>query len=173
MFRNLLVGISIVPVVAMGSWSQFVHVTPRTMAEYKVQVCVTSAYGESQIAKVSLENLQIGRQIVWLIIAEEYIPPERQHFRNQLWEWKADYSSFHSVSKVQIKSEKAPDGHEVRMAQAFLNRDVMSRSYLYIDYATEVDDGGYFYIYRCQLRLQSYFVPRNDQRFIRIKELWD
>jgi hypothetical protein len=88
-----------------------------------------------------------GHKKVWLILCKQSLRSARQNFRSTIWE--AIENDKEIVKINQLKSGQISlsetGSQQYAYVEVVLSRDEMKRSYIYIDYPSEVHDGGYYY----------------------------
>jgi hypothetical protein len=120
-----------------ATWSGLAHVTPETQEKFKIRVC---------IAEVPTDNLSVEVYVWtrradatgWVITTKEYVQPSRQSFRRYIWNDQIDDSPIESIESIEYDEVPIP-------IRVYLNRSLLSRSYVYFDWPTPIFDGGYYY----------------------------
>lgn len=136
---------------AIAAWAALANVTPETREEYGIEVCVSQSKVEPGTAVIRLpmpepskdEFEQIFGRATWLITTSKYVEPMDQGFRVYIWddvvpEERGLESPIQSIELLEWREDI--EGVEVE-----ISKDLMERSYLYIDYQQMVIDGGYYY----------------------------
>ena len=136
-FTVLLATLLLIAHGALADWAKFVHVTPDTRAEYRIEVCVSTSESKLNTVMVVVPLGELSEQDAWLITTGSYVGPKYQEFREFLWSDRRDDSPITSITKLEYlhKSFVLVEISEVKM----------SGSYIYVDYPTPVFDGGYYY----------------------------
>ena len=148
MKRILFILIAIWSVPALAMISIFINVEPDT--PYKL---------DEYIESMRVEKMEDGRFLVkvpesrykhiWLITCSEELKDDQKELRGGIWK-SNKYDSAIDVP-ARLGDGHAPTCTKEDMSakdgfvDVILNSDLMSRSYIYIDYPDPVQDGGHYY----------------------------
>ena len=121
---------------AYGVFSQFVHIANGTEEKYNIYVHVTPQEYQKYTYRIKLPMLS-EHMHCWLIICKDKIPPAKQNFRNYIWSETPDRSD------IFVKAPISPT--EDKEIQFVLNKDLVQKSYIYIDFSQPTLDGGFYY----------------------------
>jgi len=132
-----------------ASWSAFAHVTPETEKKYEFSVKLTPVKNKKNTYRVKLNAIGYDEKHAWLITAPKEVSPEKQDFRNFIWYPK-------SVKKEKLKkTELYPKGKKDNLYYEIeISSNKIYSSYIYIDFPSQVCDGGYYY----SIDLKSYLL---------------
>jgi hypothetical protein len=132
-----------------ADWSAFAHVTPETEKEYEVSVKLTSVKNKKNTYHVKVNAIGYDEKHAWLITAPKDVKPEEQDFRNFIWYPK-------SVKKEKLKkTELHPKGKKNNLYYEIeISSNKIYSSYIYIDFPSPIEDGGYYY----SIDLKSYLL---------------
>ncbi len=145
---------------ARGAFSAFARITPETENKHNIHVQILPVEGQDDKCKIMTPKTD-GFQKCYLIVCKGRVLPERQDFRSYLWSehrdrtdilWVAPLLPFGSYENVHLPYMVAPIPSEV-----ILDKSLMTRSYIHIDYPTPVLDGGYYYC----VDLSTYPLPED------------
>jgi predicted GH43/DUF377 family glycosyl hydrolase len=155
---------------AYGTFSEFARIAPETEGRYGVFLQILPVQGQDGKCKIIPPKVYQGMS-TYLIVCREKIPPKEQNFRWYIWQrdWyrDRDWPDILSVAPLlPYGLDKYPNSPYVVSPMpnhVILDRSLLERSYLYIDYPTEVSDGGYFYC----IDLSTYPLP--EERTMRVR----
>jgi hypothetical protein len=156
---------------AHGCGSQFVRVTPETQDEYGLYVQILPVDGSSDKVQIVLPAVYES-MTAHLIVCRDRVPAVKQDFRFAVWSLNRPQSAhlygrpsdgerpeILSIAplRLPIRPHKAVSNRVFgsRTATVLLDRHLFDRSYIYIDYATPVADGGDYYC----IDLSTYPLP--------------
>ena len=147
-------------------FSKFARITPETQEKHHVYVQILPVQGEKGKCKIIPPKVHQGMN-TYLITCRERIPAKEQNFRGYIWRRDWDRPDILSVAPLlPYGMEKYSNpSHVVRPMpnHVILDRSLLKRSYIYIDYPTPVLDGGYFYC----IDLSTYPLP--EERKLRVR----
>jgi len=126
--------------------SAFVVITPENEAEHSFQIQVETVPERKNYSRVRVIGPIDGRRQAWVIVCKEYVNASGQNFRNYLW-YRGVNKNIQRVRRLH-PGQTRPNGftaQEHEYVEVDLPRDQIRRAYIYIDYPSEVDDGGYYY----------------------------
>lgn len=133
---------------AQAVWSEFAHVTPDTQEKYKLDVSITPIVGSENRFLIRLEAVGYDHKLAWLIVSSETLSVKDQELRDYIW------SAAKPEKEILIKTKLMPTGvggfpssdqGEKRFYEVELDSQFISRAYIYIDFPSQVFDGGYYY----------------------------
>jgi hypothetical protein len=156
---------------AHGCGSQFVRVTPETQKEYDLYVQILPVDGNSDKVKIVLPAVYES-MTAHLIVCRDRVPPAKQDFRFAVWSLNRPQSAhlygrpsdgerpeILSIAPLRspIRPHKAVSRRVFgsRTATVMLDKHLVDRSYIYVDFPTPVSDGGYYYC----IDLSTYPLP--------------
>jgi hypothetical protein len=139
--------IAIFSLQALAQFSAFEIVAPDTQDRLN-----------DEIKSLSVEKMEDGRFIVkvpkfrskhvWLITCSSELGYGQSEFRDNIWNRDSHDSNIYVLAKpgdspvpCTVDDRRAESG----FVEVILSNDLMSRSYIYIDYPHGVFDGGYYY----------------------------
>ena len=130
----------------MAIFSAFAVVQPGSEHEKKLKIEVVSE-NKSEVCSISFLLFGYDHKHAWLVIAKEPIPKEEQELRAVIWGEKERPNSIELVTKLSpMKYEQVTEENYLYSKYTVtINRDLASRSYVYIDFPRMVFDGGYYY----------------------------
>ncbi len=150
---------------ACGAFSAFVRITPETEAEHHMHLQILPIEGQESVCRL-LPPQAPAYMRAYLITCRENVPPERQVFRDYIWSGGKGRKDVLSVAPL-LPYEL---GHfecgrftvSDRSNNIVLDRSLLGRTYIYIDYPHMVSDGGYCYC----VDLSAYPLP--EERTMRM-----
>ena len=133
--------------ITYATFSQFVHITPLTEKKYAIEVKVTRIENQENKYKIRVPLLSDDHKHVWLITCKNAIAPEQQDFRNYIWSLQEENRNI--VLKTHLMPEESlyapPDLKKSKYIELILDKNILMRSYIYIDFPPVVSDGGFYY----------------------------
>jgi hypothetical protein len=151
---------------ARAQFSAFARITPETEERYGVYVQILPLEGQDDKCAIVVPQGHAW-QGYYLILCTEKVPPKEQDFRSYLWSQRPDRTDVLSVAPLlppaqydftQHRSVPAPKPPEV-----ILNKSLLAKSYIYIDYPKGTLDGGYYYC----VDLSTYPLPEDRKMTVR------
>jgi hypothetical protein len=121
---------------AGASWSEFADVNSLNESKYGIKVEVAARKNQQHIYRIKAPVVG-GHKRCWLIVCKKKLGAKQQNFRDYIWTGESKQSDV--LLKAQLTPEKGTD------VQFSLHKDLVSRSYVYIDFPRLVLDGGYYY----------------------------
>lgn len=128
--------------------SEFVRITPATEKEHNMHIQVRPVPNQENKYQIIIPMISEHKH-AWLIICKKSIPPEKQNFRNYILGLNDDgrniiVSAFLQASKsittLIFSDSKTPKHFEIN-----LDKEMINRAYVQIDYPTITLDGGFYY----------------------------
>lgn len=134
---------------SFASWSQYAYVTPETETKYKLNVHVEPANSKNAAYLIRLEAVAFPSKQAWLIVTPKPLSPSEQDQRSRFWGDKLNTENVDSIVPLRPTGIPIfPQSNEIKSEKFYevvIPADQMDRTYIYIDFPTPVDDGGYFY----------------------------
>lgn len=126
-------------------WSAFAHVTPDTQDQYGIEVHIRALddFPENRPNikyRVRFRAFEQGLMSAWLVLSREPLSATEQELRDYFWWNKSPEKEIVETSLLEAREIDAELYYEVE-----LEAKEIARSYIYIDFPEEVDDGGYYY----------------------------
>jgi len=151
---------------AHGQLSEFARITSETQTWYRVSLQLLPVEGQDDKCKIIPPKVHQG-QIAYLIVCREQVPPEKQNFRSYIWSQGRDRGDIQLVAPLlPYGLHDWPDDRRVLPPMpnhAILERSLLDRSYIYVDYPTGILDGGLYYC----MDLSTYPLP--GERTLRVR----
>jgi hypothetical protein len=124
-----------------------VVITPENEAKHPFLIQPQPVENQADLTRIRVIGPVDGHKKVWLILCKQSLRSARQNFRSTIWE--AIENDKEIVKINQLKSGQISlsetGSQQYAYVEVVLSRDEMKRSYIYIDYPSEVHDGGYYY----------------------------
>lgn len=138
--------IAVFSLQAHAVFSAFAHVIPETQEEYIKSLHVEKMKDGDFLVKVP----EFGwSKHVWLISCSSELRNDQKDFRSYIWGKDKGDRSIEVLAKLGVgpvqpfeKKDESPINNFIEIV---LSEEVMSKSYIYIDFPDMVLDGGYFY----------------------------
>lgn len=132
--------------VAMAIFSELVVITPQNETEHPFEIQVQAVENRPGHHRIRVTGPVDDDQRAWLILCRRSLHPEKQNFRQAIWQ--GGTGNMDVVQITRLKPQYPPDKSGVykqAYVEVVLSDDAMKRSYLYVDFPQNVDDGGYYY----------------------------
>jgi hypothetical protein len=132
--------------VAMAIFSELVVITPQNETEHPFDIQVVAIENRPGDHRIRVAGPVDDDQKTWLIRCQRSLLPEKQNFRQAIWQGGTGNRDVVQIMRLtpQYPADKAGMEKQVYV-EVVLSDDVMKRSYLYVDFPQNVDDGGYHY----------------------------
>ena len=133
--------------LAQAVFSAFVVITPANETSHPFRIDTHPLGTADELMRVRVSGPLADGQEAWLITCKQSLLSEKQNFRSAVWsqsQGNEDIVHMQQVNPVRAPSVTA-DGKAEAYIEVVLTGEEMQRSYIYIDYPSEVRDGGYYY----------------------------
>ena len=159
-----------------GQFSAFARITPETEKKHNIQVQILPVRGWESKCRIIPPKVHQGMS-TYLIVCRERVPPKEQNFRGYIWyrdrDWDRYQGRYQDRTDILSVAPLLPYGLDQYPNPSYvvspkpnhvvLDRSLLERSYIYIDYPTEMTDGGYYYC----IDLSTYPLP--EARTMRVR----
>lgn len=148
--KNLLIVITLLSASfsVSAEWAKFAHVTPDNQKEYGISVDFMPVSGrpDNYNIHIQLRNVDTDKH-AWLIVTPTPTTEDMQFLRNLIWQVKPTDHDILVKTKLfpVVTGNEESDGDTLTNYWLELDRETLSRSYVYIDFPEGTFDGGYFY----------------------------
>ena len=151
---------------ARAAFSAFTRITPETEERYDIYVQILPLEGQDDKCRIVVPQ-GIGLRGCYLILCKEKVPPKEQDFRSYLRSERPDRTDVLSVAPLLPPAQYDPARRRFVVAstppEVILDKSLLARSYIYIDYPRTFSDGGYYYC----VDLSTYPLPEDRQMTVR------
>lgn len=138
---------------ARAQFSAFADVNSMNESKHGIKVEVAARKNQQHIYRIKTPMVG-GSKRCWLIVCKKKLGAKQQNFRDYIWTGESKKSDV--LLKAQLTLEKGIDVQYSLHRDLFeppkelyieftLHKDLVSRSYVYIDFPRPVLDGGYYY----------------------------
>jgi len=133
--------------IALASFSAFVVITPANETRHPFLIQAQPVENQTNLTRIRVIGPVDGHKKVWLIVCKQTLLPSSQNFRSIIWDEREKNKGIVKISQLKPGQITLPETGDQQYAyvEVALSNDEMGRSYLYIDYPSEVYDGGYYY----------------------------
>jgi len=150
MSKFLLILISLmIPSLVQASWSRYAYVSPETESEFELKVYVAPADKSNETYVVRLKAVSFPFKQAWVITTPKPLSPENQNQRNRFWSEEMNVSGVESIIPLRPKGiamfKEAEESKKDKVYELVIPTSQIRRTYIYIDFPSPVNDGGYFY----------------------------
>jgi len=143
---------------AHATFSEFARITPETEERHNIYVQILPVEGQQDKYKIMPPKAPDWLS-AYLIICKEKVPPQKQNFREYIWSGWQGRADVLSLAPLLPPGQYWPAnlGYVIppKPAEVILDKSLITRSYLYIDFPHNVSDGGYYYC----IDLATYPLP--------------
>lgn len=133
----------------LASWSQYAHVTPKSENEYDLNVYVSPTNKENTTYMIRLPAISFPSKQAWLIVTPKPISPKKQNQRARFWGNNLNTMNVESIIPLRPNGipifSQANEHNTEKYYEVIIPAYEADRTYIYIDFPTPVNDGGYFY----------------------------
>ena len=160
---------------ASACWSEFVDVNSVNEGKYDIEVTVETRRNQQYFYRVKAPMVG-DYKYCWLIVCKKEVEPKQRNFRQYIWTGESKRSDILLKARLVPTKETgirslwhkgiSTPAKEVYI-QFTVHRDLVSCSYIYIDFPSLTADGGYYYA----IDLDSYLKKAGKQSAVRPKEL--
>lgn len=147
--------------LACAGWSEFVVLTDESEEKHKpIFPWIYKLKDDPDMLVVAIPFTNLARKF-WLVTADRKLTDKELKFREMIWrvssrnpewtQWKPEAKIPKYVQSIApLVVETHPDLPRIGpgMVYAYVHRDAIDRTYVYLDYPPIVFDGGYYYCYR-------------------------
>ncbi|MBU0506265.1 MAG: hypothetical protein ABII18_10760 [bacterium] len=128
--------ILLLPFSTKAGFAKLEHITKDNMAKHEINIKVTAV--DENSFKYTIKAPMVDDETpAWLIECKTPLKPEEQDFRNYIWLGKRDQNDI--IKKTRVNPNKE------HILEFTLTKEQALITYLYIDYARPLLDGGYYY----------------------------
>ncbi len=167
---TILIAISVLALLtgqtSYAAFSAFARITPETEAWHHLYTQILPVEGQDDKCKIMPPSVPPWRSI-YLIVCNAPVPPEEQSFRSHIWsQGESRTDVLMTVPLLPYGQYALPDLQRVIPPipnHIILDRSLLERSYLYIDYPKAVLDGGFYYC----VDLSTYPLP--EERTMQVR----
>jgi|GEM_PF-3260988 len=135
--------------LAQASWSRYAYVSPETEKEYELKISVLPADKSNKTFIVKFSAVSFPFKQAWVITTPKPISPKEQNQRNRFWAEELNVSGVESIIPLRPKGismfNSPGDSESEKVYELVVSASQVQRTYIYIDFPSSVDDGGYFY----------------------------
>lgn len=131
---------------AQAVFSAFVVITPENEKEHGIHVRV-SPLGEGDGKYILTVPVVTDFQKTWLVLSRDRLNGRDQNLREFIWSSGkkgdpgiVDLTELHPDAKYPETADS-----NIRYAEILLDKEIVDRSYVYIDYPGAIFDGGFYY----------------------------
>jgi hypothetical protein len=121
---------------ALAGFAKHEIITKNTMAKHGINVMVT-AINENNLKYTIKAPMVDNETPAWLITCKAPVTEKDQDFRNYIWIGKRDQNDI--IKKIRLIP------NDKKVLEFTLAKQNAQQTYLYIDYAKPLLDGGYYY----------------------------
>ncbi len=135
------------PFLLNASWSGFAVITPESEQKYNVHIKISKVDNQPNALKISIPVFNPQKHS-WLIICKNKLTQKQLDFRNYIWFSNVDSRSIVLKARLRMKENLLYGSGGLakdKFIEIILDKDIMDRSYIYIDFPSVVKDGGYYY----------------------------
>jgi hypothetical protein len=129
--------------------SGFAHVTPES--HYGIKISMVPVIDNPNKVSIRFNGFYFDSRGVWLIVASSQLSSEEQNLRSFIWNKSESKNDI--LIKAQLKTSRRQKNENTRYYEFEIDSKLINQSYIYIDYPSEVRDGGYYY----SIDLATYF----------------
>ena len=151
---------------AYGVFSEFARITPETEGQLQMSVQMLPVEGQDDKCQIVVPGVWPPKR-THVIVCREKVAPERQNFREYLWSGNRKRTDVVSVTVVvppgRSRASRPDSTARPRATHVVLHRTLLGRAYIYIDFATPIEDGGYYYC----IDLSAYPLPEERSMHVR------
>ncbi len=134
---------------AFASASRYAYVTPETEHKYKLNVQVAPTNKEKTTYLIRLRAVEFPVKQAWLIVTPEPISSAAQNQRARFWGETLTTDDAEFI--VPLRPNEVPmfsqsnEPDKEKYYEVLVPAEQINRTYIYIDFPSQVNDGGYFY----------------------------
>ena len=143
---------------AQAAFSQFVVITPQNEKEHGIQVGISPA-GDGNGKYILTVPVVTGFKQTWFVLSRDRLDGPKQNLREYIWSSgrEGDPGIVVLTSLHQDDEHSAKADANMGYAEILLDKEIIDRSYVFIDFPASVFDGGFYY----SIDLGSYLAGPN------------
>jgi len=129
----------------MAVFSAFETINPETAEKHNFVVKISEYKEKSELYKINIRKYAGNKQF-WVLETNRRLRPGEMNFREYIWYGRDEWGRVESHKQLKMRTVENPDFEKSYTdVEITIPKDKIRKYYIYMDFAHEVMDGGYYY----------------------------